>query len=133
MPRAPGDNMAAAVGLAVGPGDVVVSPGTSGTAFAVSTKAAPDSTGNRGWFADATGQFLPLVRTLNAARVLTATARTLGIDLADLDALAGQAEPGAGSTGRGVRRPRCRPACRLVGQRIRRASKVGGVRPGEDL
>ena len=39
-------------------------------------------------FADATGRFLPLVATLNAARVLTATAGLLGVDLARLDELA---------------------------------------------
>ena len=39
-------------------------------------------------FADATGRYLPLVCTLNAARVLTATAGLLGVDLAGLDELA---------------------------------------------
>jgi xylulokinase len=47
-------------------------------------------------FADATGHFLPLVCTLNAARVLTAAAAMLGTDLAGLDRLAMSAEPGAG-------------------------------------
>ena len=36
-------------------------------------------------FADATGRFLPLVCTLNAARVLDAAARLLGVDLDELD------------------------------------------------
>ncbi|HSK61873.1 MAG TPA: FGGY-family carbohydrate kinase, partial [Actinomycetospora sp.] len=47
-------------------------------------------------FADATGRFLPLVATLNAARVLSATAELLGVDLARLDELALSAAPGAG-------------------------------------
>jgi xylulokinase len=47
-------------------------------------------------FADATGRFLPLVCTLNAARVLTATAAMLGMELSELDSLALAAEPGAG-------------------------------------
>jgi xylulokinase len=47
-------------------------------------------------FADATGRFLPLVCTLNAARVLTATAAMLGIELSELDSLALAAQPGAG-------------------------------------
>jgi len=47
-------------------------------------------------FADATGRFLPLVCTLNAARVLTAAAAMLGTDLAGLDRLAMSADPGAG-------------------------------------
>jgi xylulokinase len=39
-------------------------------------------------FADASGRFLPLVCTLNAARVLSATANLLGVDLARFDELA---------------------------------------------
>jgi xylulokinase len=83
-----GDNMAAALGLGAVTGDVVVSIGTSGTAFAVSESPTADATGAVAGFADATGRFLPLVATLNAARVLTATARLLGTDLAALDQLA---------------------------------------------
>ncbi len=83
-----GDNMAAALGLGAVTGDVVVSIGTSGTAFAVSEAPTADATGAVAGFADATGRFLPLVATLNAARVLTATAGLLGVDLARLDELA---------------------------------------------
>lgn len=90
-----GDNMAAALGVGAGVGDVVVSIGTSGTAFAVSSTPTHDATGAVSGFADATGQFLPLVCTLNAARVLTATAAMLGTDLAGLDTLALAAPPGA--------------------------------------
>jgi xylulokinase len=91
-----GDNMAAALGLQAGTGDVVVSLGTSGTAFAVHDRPVADASGTVAGFADATGRYLPLVCTLNAARVLTATARLLGTDLAGLDRLALSAEPGAG-------------------------------------
>jgi xylulokinase len=91
-----GDNMGGALGLGAGPGDVVVSLGTSGTAFAVHEAPVADASGAVAGFADATGRFLPLVATLNAARVLTATAQLLGTDLAGLDALALRAEPGAG-------------------------------------
>ena len=90
-----GDNMGAALGLGLEPGDVVVSLGTSGTAFAVQDKPAVDLTGAVAGFADATGRFLPLVATLNAARVLVATARLLGVDVDGLDALARQAPPGS--------------------------------------
>jgi xylulokinase len=83
-----GDNMAAALGLGAVTGDVVVSIGTSGTAFAVSETPTADASGAVAGFADATGRFLPLVATLNAARVLTATAALLGVDLARLDELA---------------------------------------------
>ena len=91
-----GDNMAAALGVEAGPDDVVVSIGTSGTVFAVHDSPTADATGAVAGFADATGRFLPLVCTLNAARVLEATASLLGSDLARLDDLALAAQPGAG-------------------------------------
>ena len=91
-----GDNMAAALGLGAQPGDVVVSLGTSGTAFAVSDVPARDPRGLVAGFADATGHFLPLVCTLNAARVLSATADMLGVDFDEFARLALAAEPGSG-------------------------------------
>jgi xylulokinase len=91
-----GDNMAAALGLDAAPGDVVVSLGTSGTAFAVSERATHDPSGAVAGFADATGRFLPLVCTLNAAQVLDRMADLLGVDHDGLDALALAAGPGAG-------------------------------------
>jgi xylulokinase len=91
-----GDNMATALGLGAGPGDVVVSIGTSGTVFAVHEAPSEDPSGLVAGFADATGRFLPLVCTLNAARVLSAAATMLGVDLATLDQLALHASPGAG-------------------------------------
>jgi xylulokinase len=91
-----GDNMAAALGLGLRPGDVVVSLGTSGTAFGVSERPAADPSGFVAGFADATGRYLPLVCTLNAARVLTAVADLLGRSLSDLDELALAAPAGAG-------------------------------------
>ncbi|RZQ64067.1 xylulokinase [Amycolatopsis suaedae] len=90
-----GDNMAAALALELAEGDVVVSLGTSGTVFGVSATAPADASGVVAGFADATGRFLPLACTLNAARVLTATAELLGVDLAGLDQLVQTAEPGA--------------------------------------
>ena len=91
-----GDNAAAALGLGAGPGDVIVSIGTSGVVTSVSAVQAGDATGAVAGFADATGRFLPLVCTLNAARVLDATARMIGVDHAELSRLALAAEPGAG-------------------------------------
>ncbi|MEV0085834.1 xylulokinase [Saccharopolyspora sp. NPDC050642] len=91
-----GDNMGAALGLDVRPGDVVVSLGTSGTVFARADRPSADPTGQIAGFADATGGFLPLVCTLNAARVLTATAAMLGVEMTEFDELARRAEPGAG-------------------------------------
>ncbi|MPZ93720.1 MAG: xylulokinase [Propionibacteriales bacterium] len=83
-----GDNMAAALGLDLQPGDVAVSLGTSGTVFAVADRPPTDSSGIVAGFADATGRFLPLVCTLNAARVLGAGATLAGATLDDLDNLA---------------------------------------------
>ncbi|HKS49411.1 MAG TPA: xylulokinase [Amycolatopsis sp.] len=90
-----GDNMAAALALGLGEGDVIVSLGTSGTVFGVSEVPAADPSGEVAGFADATGRFLPLACALNAARVLTATAAMLGVGLAGLDRLALAAKPGA--------------------------------------
>ncbi|WP_446665758.1 xylulokinase [Flexivirga sp. B27] len=90
-----GDNAAAALGLSIGPGDVVVSLGTSGAVFAVHDRPVGDVTGAVAGFADATGRHLPLLATLNAARVLVAAASTLGVDLDGLDQLAASAPIGA--------------------------------------
>jgi len=90
-----GDNAAAALGVNADD-DTVVSLGTSGTAFVRSSIPAHDPSGVVAGFADATGQFLPLVCTLNAARVLDAACSMLGIEHADLATLALQAPAGAG-------------------------------------
>ncbi|MEU2175550.1 xylulokinase [Nocardia sp. NPDC019219] len=90
-----GDNAGAALGLGITEGDVVVSLGTSGTVFARADRPAADATGAVAGFADATGAFLPLVCTLNAARVLTSAADLLGVDLPTLESLAAQEPPGA--------------------------------------
>jgi xylulokinase len=90
-----GDNMAAALGLGARPGDVIVSLGTSGTVFTVSERPSADAAGEVAGFADATGRFLPLVCTLNAARVLDAATRLLGVDHEELSRLALSARPGA--------------------------------------
>jgi xylulokinase len=91
-----GDNMAAALGLGAETGDMVVSIGTSGTVYAVHDSPTADASGAVAGFCDATGHYLPLLATLNAARVMVATAAMLGTDLGGLDRLALAAEPGAG-------------------------------------
>lgn len=90
-----GDNAGAALGLGADVGDVVVSIGTSGTVFAVTGSPIADTTGTVAGFADAGGAFLPLVATLNAARILDSTASLLGVDHDELGRLALTAEPGA--------------------------------------
>jgi xylulokinase len=90
-----GDNMGAALGMSLAEGDVAVSIGTSGTAYAVTSAMTADPSGLVSGFADATGRFLPLACTLNAARVLDVTARMLGVDAAGLSDLALKASSGA--------------------------------------
>ncbi|MEY3020436.1 MAG: hypothetical protein RLZZ272_1420 [Actinomycetota bacterium] len=91
-----GDNMAAGLALGLEPGDVAVSLGTSGTAYARSPVPTADASGLVAGFASATGDHLPLVCTLNAARVLDAAARLLGVDHDGLDDLALAGRAGAG-------------------------------------
>ncbi|KAA9089969.1 xylulokinase [Microbacterium radiodurans] len=90
-----GDNAASALGVGAGVGDVVVSIGTSGTVFAVSEQAVTDASGIVAGFASADGHHLPLVCTLNAARVLDTTAALLGVDHGELSRLALEADAGA--------------------------------------
>ncbi len=91
-----GDNAGAALGLQAQPGDVVVSLGTSGTAFSVSRTPTHDGSGFVAGFADASGLYLPLVCTLNAARILDAASRILGVDFDRLSQLALSAPAGSG-------------------------------------
>ncbi|WP_328530330.1 xylulokinase [Nocardioides sp. NBC_00368] len=91
-----GDNAGAALGVGARPGDVVVSIGTSGVACAVSETPTSDALGTVAGFADATGRYLPLVATLNAARVLDATTRLLGVSHEELSRLALSAPSGSG-------------------------------------
>lgn len=90
-----GDNAAAAFGLKAAPGDVVVSLGTSGTAFAISPNPTQDVRGEVAGFADASGLFLPLVCTLNAARILDSAAKILNVSHKELGTLALAAPAGA--------------------------------------
>jgi xylulokinase len=90
-----GDNAAAGLGAGAQPGDVVVSIGTSGTVFVSSDVAPKDPSGTVAGFADTTGRFLPIVVTLNAARVLDAAGRMLGVDHEELSRLALSAPAGA--------------------------------------
>lgn len=90
-----GDNMAAALALDVQPGDVVVSIGTSGVASSISATRIADGTGTVTGFADATGRFLPMATTMNAARILDLQCALLGVDHDELGRIALQAPPGA--------------------------------------
>ncbi len=91
-----GDNMAAALGLGMAPGDVAFSLGTSGTVYAVSDRPTADAGGAVAGFADATGRFLPLVCTLNATGVTDDVARMFDLDRDRLADLALSAPAGSG-------------------------------------
>jgi xylulokinase len=75
-----GDNMGAALGLGLRPGEPVVSLGTSGTAYAAMTERAVDPTGLIAGFADAAGGFLPLAATLNCTIAVDRVAAWLGLE-----------------------------------------------------
>jgi xylulokinase len=90
-----GDNMAAALGLGLDDGTAGVSLGTSGTVFSRSPQQTHDPSGVVAGFADATGEFLPLVCTLNGARNLAATASVLGLTLEEMSDVARLAPPGS--------------------------------------
>ncbi|PQZ89580.1 xylulokinase [Arthrobacter sp. MYb227] len=90
-----GDNAGAALGLGLVPGEVVVSIGTSGTVFAPSAARIQDPSGAVAGFADATGNNLPLLATINAARTLSASATMLNVDLNEFDRLASAGAPDA--------------------------------------
>jgi xylulokinase len=75
-----GDNMCAAIGVgAVSEGPVVVSLGTSATAFTHRTEPAIDPMGEVSAFCDSTGGWLPLACTLNCTGVVS-WARSLAGD-----------------------------------------------------
>lgn len=78
-----GDNMAAALGIGMGPGVPVLSLGTSGTAYAVSATPTADASGVVAGFADADGGYLPLVCTLNCTLAVDRFAGWLGLDRED--------------------------------------------------
>ncbi len=92
-----GDNMAAALGLGLRAGDVAISLGTSGTVFGVSDTPTADVSGAVAGFASASGNYLPLVCTLNATKVTDRVATWLATDAAGLAHLAldAAADPGS--------------------------------------
>jgi xylulokinase len=91
-----GDNAGAALGLGAKVGDLVISLGTSGTAFLVTQRGSSDESGQVAGFADATGNFLPLVCTLNAAKIFASTSEMLGVTFEKFSELALSAQSGAG-------------------------------------
>ncbi|MEJ6760976.1 MAG: xylulokinase [Candidatus Planktophila sp.] len=90
-----GDNAAGALGVGAKLGDLVISLGTSGTAFAVTGSSTHDAWGAVAGFADATGNFLPLACTLNAAKVFDSVTKILDISFDEFSKIALDAKPGA--------------------------------------
>ncbi|AOW94056.1 xylulose kinase [Rhodococcus sp. WMMA185] len=83
-----GDQHAAYLGLGLSDGDQYIGLGTSGVVATSSRTPVFDATGTISGVADTTGGYLPLVCTLNAARVGDTAARILGTDHAGLSTLA---------------------------------------------
>lgn len=90
-----GDNAAGALGLGAAAGDMVVSVGTSGTVFAVAEQPSSDASGTIAGFADASGAFLPIAVTLNAARILSSVSSLLDVSFDEFAELALAAQPGS--------------------------------------
>lgn len=83
-----GDQHAAYLGLGLRDGDQYIGIGTSGVVATSSRSPVFDPNGIVDGVSDMTGGYLPLVSTLNAARVGDVAARMLGVDLAELADLA---------------------------------------------
>ena len=94
-----GRSQATALGLGLRPHDVVVGIDAAGTVCAVRERPTEDPTGAVAGLADATGRFLPLVRSCGGVHAIAALAAQFGIDMARLDQLALGSPAGA----RGVR------------------------------
>jgi D-xylulose kinase len=91
-----GDNMMAAIGVgAIMEGPVVVSLGTSGTAFAYRAQPAVDPRGEAAAFCDSTGAWLPLVCTLNCTVATDWITALFGLDNTGLEAALRTSPPGA--------------------------------------
>lgn len=88
-----GDQHLAAVGLGLLDGDVGVSLGTSGVVLSPSRTSVVDPLGLVDSVCDATGGYLPLTCTLNAAKVTDTFARILDVTLDELERLALSAPP----------------------------------------
>lgn len=91
-----GDNMCAAIGTGASrEGPVVVSLGTSGTAFAYRGAPAVDPQGEAAVFCDSTGGWLPLVCTLNCTLATDWVSALVGLDRSGFEAALGETEAGA--------------------------------------
>ena len=83
-----GDQHASALGLGAQSGDVVYAFGTSGVIYSTHPEPIFDHSGIVNSVADAAGGYLPLVCTLNAAKVTDLVAKLLGVDHSTFEKLA---------------------------------------------
>ncbi len=90
-----GDNMSAALGMNLKTGDLGISIGTSGTLYGISADGITDASGTINGYADAADRYLPMITTLNAAKVTDAFRRMLSVSTELFDELALSAPPGA--------------------------------------
>ncbi len=91
-----GDNMMGAIGTGnVEPGIVSASFGTSGTIYACSTKPVTDPDGEIAAFCDSTGNWLPLLCTMNVTTATEMMRGLLGRDLRQYDEDVLKTPPGA--------------------------------------
>ncbi|WP_053387082.1 xylulokinase [Leucobacter japonicus] len=91
-----GDQHASALGLGIAEGDAVFAFGTSGVVFSTTPDPVRDPSGLVNGVANLTGGFLPLVCTLNGAKVVDTFARLMGTnhdELSELALAAGQEGP----------------------------------------
>ena len=91
-----GDNMMGAIGTGnVREGAVTLSLGTSSTVYSFSNEPVVDPTGNVAPFCSSSGGWLPLVCTMNATNVVTATVQMVGKTVAHIEAALDAIPPGA--------------------------------------
>jgi xylulokinase len=83
-----GDQHAVALGLGMVPGDVMYSFGISGVVMTVSEQPVYDELGHVDGVADMTNGYVPLVSTLNAAKVTDTFAKILGVSHHEMSELA---------------------------------------------
>jgi xylulokinase len=118
-----GDQHAGAIGLGARPGDLVWVLGTSGVVYGISESPVVDLTGMVDCVSDATGNYQPLICTLNSTKVTDAIGRLLGATHDELAALALAAD-------RSVTRPVFVPY--LDGERTPNLPHARGVISGLD-
>lgn len=81
-----GDNMSAAIGLNCKENDIVISIGTSGTIYTITKQKITNSAnGMVNLYADATDRYMPMLTTLNAAKVTDTFRNILNVSTNEFD------------------------------------------------